>query len=91
MRIGLFIPCFIDPSFLKVGIAALELLKRLGHEVPYSRDQACCEQPMENSGSNAAGGAIEALFGRNLSGFDYVVAPSGDVRKDFDAIDRPQR
>ena len=39
MRIGLFIPCYIDAFFPEVGIATLELLERLGHEVVYPRDQ----------------------------------------------------
>ena len=30
MRIGLFIPCYIDLLFPEVGIATLELLERLG-------------------------------------------------------------
>ena len=30
MRIGLFIPCYIDAFFPEVGIATLELLERLG-------------------------------------------------------------
>ena len=39
MRIGLFIPCYIDAFFPEVGIATLELLERFGHEVTYPRDQ----------------------------------------------------
>ena len=35
MRIGLFVPCYIDAFFPEVGIATLELLERLGHEVVY--------------------------------------------------------
>ena len=90
MRIGLFIPCYIDAFFPKVGIATLELLERFGHEVDYPRDQTCCGQPMANSGFNAECAATEALFVRNFSGFDYVVSPSGScvhhVRDNFDAI-----
>ena len=77
MRIGLFIPCYIDAFFPKVGIATLELLERFGHEVDYPRDQTCCGQPMANSGFNAECADTEALFVRNFSGFDYVVSPSG--------------
>jgi L-lactate dehydrogenase complex protein LldG len=33
MRLGLFIPCYIDAFFPEVGVATLELLERLGHEV----------------------------------------------------------
>ena len=92
MRIGLFIPCYIDAFFPEVGIATLELLERFGHEVVYPRDQTCCGQPMANSGFNAECADTEALFVRNFSGFDYVVAPSGScvhhVRDNFDAIEQ---
>ena len=41
MRIGLFIPCYIDAFAPEVGIATLELLERFGHEIVYPRDQTC--------------------------------------------------
>src|SRR5712675_1535399 len=75
MRIGLFIPCYIDAFFPEVGIATLELLERFSHDVHYPRDQTCCGQPMANSGFNAECANTEALFVRNFSGFDYVVSP----------------
>jgi L-lactate dehydrogenase complex protein LldE len=92
MRIGLFIPCYIDAFFPEVGIATLELLERFGHDVEYPHDQTCCGQPMANSGFNAEAAGTEALFVRNFAGFDYVVAPSGScvhhVRDNFDAIEQ---
>ena len=92
MRIGLFIPCYIDAFFPEVGIATLELLERFGHVVAYPHDQTCCGQPMANSGFNAEAAGAEALFVCNFSGFDYVVAPSGNcvhhVRDNFDAIEQ---
>src|SRR5260370_34496457 len=81
MRIGLFVPCYIDAFFPAVGIATLELLERFGHEGVYPRDQTCCGQPMANSGVNAACADTEALFVRNFSDFDYVVAPSGSCSR----------
>jgi L-lactate dehydrogenase complex protein LldE len=92
MRIGLFIPCYIDAFFPGVGIATLELLERFGCEVVYPRDQTCCGQPMANSGFNDDCAATEALFVRNFTGFNYIVAPSGScvhhVRANFDAIEQ---
>src|SRR2546430_16439048 len=92
MRIGLFVPCYIDAFFPEVGIATLELLERLGHEVVYPRDQTCCGQPMANSGLNTDCADTESLFVRNFSRFDYVVAPSGScvhhLRDKFDAIEQ---
>ncbi len=81
MRVGLFVPCYIDAFFPEVGIATLELLDRLGCEVVYPVDQTCCGQPMANSGFNADCADTEALFVRNFSGFDYVVARPSRARQ----------
>ncbi len=59
--------------FPEVGIATLELLERLGHEVVYPRDQTCCGQPMADNGFNAEAADPEALFVHNFSGFDHIV------------------
>jgi L-lactate dehydrogenase complex protein LldE len=77
MRVGLFIPCFIDSFFPDVGIATLELLERFGCDVTYPLDQTCCGQPMGNSGCERDAAATEELFVRNFSDFDHIVAPSG--------------
>lgn len=76
MRIGLFIPCFIDLFYRDVGIATLELLERLGHAVDYPADQTCCGQPMGNAGFVAECRAVEALFVRNFDEYDAIVCPS---------------
>ena len=64
MRVGLFVPCYVDAFFPEVGIATLELLERLGCEVDYPLDQTCCGQPMANSGCNQDARATEALVKR---------------------------
>lgn len=90
MRVGLFVPCYVDAFEPEVGIATLELLERLGCTVEYPFDQTCCGQPMANTGCHAEAAATEALFVKNFSGFDYVVAPSGScvhhVREHLTAI-----
>ena len=92
MRIGLFIPCYVDAFHPEVGIATLELLERLGLEVEYPPDQTCCGQPMTNTGCHAESAATEALFVRNFAEYDYVVCPSGScahhVRCNLDAIEQ---
>jgi L-lactate dehydrogenase complex protein LldE len=94
MRIGLFVPCFIDAFFPEVGIATLELLERFGHEVVYPRDQTCCGQPLADNGFSAESADTEALFARNFSGFDYIVAPEGScvhhVRDNLAAIEQAE-
>jgi hypothetical protein len=39
MKIGLFIPCYIDLVYPEVGIATLELLERFGLDVDYPLTQ----------------------------------------------------
>jgi L-lactate dehydrogenase complex protein LldE len=77
MRVGLFIPCYVDQFYPQVGVATLQLLERLGCEVVYPPDQTCCGQPMANSGFEHLTAGCNDLFIRNFSEFDYIVSPSG--------------
>jgi Fe-S oxidoreductase len=74
MRIGLFIPCYIDAFFPEVGIATLELLERFGHDVDYPRDQTCCSQPARPDECCGFGGTF-SVFEEVVStkmGYDKV-------------------
>ena len=77
MRVGLFVPCYIDAFEPEIGVATLELLERLGCTVEYPYNQTCCGQPMTNTGCHREAIGAEELFVRNFSGYDYIVAPSG--------------
>ena len=77
MRVGLFIPCYIDQFYPQVGIATLELLEKLNVEVVYPQEQTCCGQPMANSGFEHLTRGCNDLFIKNFEAFDYIVAPSG--------------
>ena len=77
MRIGLFVPCYIDQFYPRVAIATLELLEKLGATVDYPPGQTCCGQPMANAGCKGDAMGAARLFVRNFSEYDYIVAPSG--------------
>lgn len=77
MKIGLFIPCYVDQFYPQAGIATLELLEKLGCEVGYPPDQTCCGQPMANAGFARWTGACDSHFLHNFEGYDYIVSPSG--------------
>jgi L-lactate dehydrogenase complex protein LldE len=77
MRIQLMITCLADVFRPAAGIATVEVLRRLGHEVVFPERQTCCGQPLYNSGfaemaRQQARHTIE-VFG----GDDPVVTPSG--------------
>ncbi|HEY2253143.1 MAG TPA: heterodisulfide reductase-related iron-sulfur binding cluster, partial [Planctomycetaceae bacterium] len=44
MRIGLFIPCYIDQFYPQVGMATVEVLERQGVEIDFPEAQTCCGQ-----------------------------------------------
>src|SRR5450432_573997 len=77
MKVGLFIPCYIDQFYPAVAMATLELLERLGCDVRFPLDQTCCGQPMANSGFAALSKGCDKNFVKNFSNVDYIVSPSG--------------
>ena len=94
MKVGLFIPCYINQLYPQVGIATLELLEKLGVEVVYPMGQTCCGQPLGNSGYEDDSKGICQLFVENFKEFDYIVGPSGScvyhVKKHFDILEQTE-
>jgi L-lactate dehydrogenase complex protein LldE len=77
MTIGLFIPCFINQFYPKVGIATLKLLRSFGYDVRYPIDQTCCGQSLANSGYQKNTKKIDKHFDRVFDTYDTIVAPAG--------------
>ena len=94
MKVGLFIPCYIDQFYPQVAIASLELLEKLGCQVAYPFRQTCCGQPMANTGCEQDAVATYHHFVELFHAFDYIVAPSGScvyhVRKHYDIIEQTE-
>ena len=77
MRVGLFIPCYVDQFYPQVAIATLKLLQHFGLEVDYPMQQTCCGQPMANGGFEHLTHSCNSNFIKSFSGYDYIVSPSG--------------
>lgn len=92
ITVGLFIPCYINQLYPKVGVATLELLEKLGVEVVYPTGQTCCGQPMANSGYEHESIGACNHFVENFKTFDYIVTPSGScayhVKNHYNIIDQ---
>lgn len=92
MRIGLFIPCYIDQFYPEVAHATVSLLKRHGAshaiELDFPREQTCCGQPMANTGCTEDTRPLAERFLNIFLPYDYVVCPSGSctamVRHHYD-------
>lgn len=76
MKIGLFIPCYVDALYPEVGQATYRLLQHIGLEVDYPERQTCCGQPMANAGFESMAQPLADKFDELFKGYDYVVAPS---------------
>ena len=91
MKVGLFVPCYIDQFYPHIAIATLQLLQKCGCEVIFPLNQTCCGQPMANSGFEKESKAAASLFVENFREFDYIVgaAPScvGYVREHYDILE----
>lgn len=106
MRIGLFIPCYIDQFYPRVGVATLRLLERYLDRLPdaegngsppqivFPREQTCCGQPMANAGCVADAAPVAERFLAAFSDCDYVVGPSGScvamIRKHYHGMVRDE-
>lgn len=76
MKIGLFIPCYVNAIYPEVGVASYKLLKHLGQDVDYPLDQTCCGQPMANAGFENKALPLALSFEKLFDKYDYIVAPS---------------
>jgi L-lactate dehydrogenase complex protein LldE len=76
MKIGLFIPCYVDALFPEAGVATYKLLTHLGVDVDYPLNQTCCGQPMANAGFESMAETLATKFDEQFAAYDYVVAPS---------------
>jgi L-lactate dehydrogenase complex protein LldE len=77
MKVGLFIPCYVEQCYPAVGMATVEVLERHGVEVEYPEDQTCCGQPMANAGCGDLARPLVERFLRIFSPYERVVCPSG--------------
>jgi L-lactate dehydrogenase complex protein LldE len=95
MRVGLFIPCYVDQFYPNAAIATLQLLEKFGVEVVFPPKQTCCGQPMANSGFSHLSGDCDELFVNNFSDYDYIVSPSGSctlhIKDHLHSVKKPEK
>jgi L-lactate dehydrogenase complex protein LldE len=78
MRVGLFIPCYIDQMYPQVGMATVQILERFPQiDLHYPLDQTCCGQPMANTGCFTQARPLAERFLELFAEYDHVVSPSG--------------
>jgi L-lactate dehydrogenase complex protein LldE len=76
-RVALFIPCFVDQLCPQVGVAMVRVLRRIGCEVYFPKEQTCCGQPAFNSGYWDEARRVARRFLKVFESAEVVVGPSG--------------
>src|SRR3954464_6865285 len=76
MRAALFITCFNDTLFPRVGRATVEVLERLGVAGDFPEDQSCCGQMHFNTGYQLEAVPLARRFVRAFAGAEAIVCPS---------------
>ncbi|GHT58171.1 glycolate oxidase [Bacteroidia bacterium] len=93
MKVGLFIPCYVNAIYPEVGVATYKLLCSLGIETDYPINQTCCGQPMANAGFERDTVSLAEHFDEIFAQYDYVVAPSAScvafVKENYPRLLKP--
>lgn len=77
MRVGLFIPCYVDQLRPEVGLAVVHLFDALGIDFEFPEAQACCGQPFMTAGERTDATRLARRHVDVFAGYDVVVTPSG--------------
>ena len=77
VKASLCVTCMIDTFYPQVGVATVNLLRRLGVEVSFPQGQTCCGQPAYNGGFHQEAKTVARRFLDLFQGEEYVVVPSG--------------
>lgn len=75
-RVSLFVTCIVDRVFPEIGLAAVDVLERLGYVVDFPREQICCGQPAFNTGYRKEAARVACHCLQVLRNAEYVVVPS---------------
>jgi L-lactate dehydrogenase complex protein LldE len=76
VRVGLFVPCYVDQLAPSVAEATLRVLERAGCDVEYDPDQTCCGQPFSNLGLAAEAARLARIHLERFARHDAIVCPS---------------
>ena len=90
MRVGLFVPCYVDQLAPGVAEAAVAVLERVGCRVDYDPDQTCCGQPFLNLGLADEAARLARAHLERFARYDTIVCPSAScvatVRRHYAGI-----
>lgn len=91
MKIGYFVPCYIDALSPQVAISTYNLLKRFDLDIHFIEQAACCALPLTDMGYSKKACRMEENLVPLLADYDAIVVPSGicteQIRNHFSDAD----
>lgn len=75
--VSVFVPCMVDLFLPEIGEASFLLLRRLGLNPIYHKEQTCCGQPVFNAGYKKKAKEAAKHFIEVFGDDEVVVCPSG--------------
>ncbi len=92
MKLGYFVPCYIDALAPHVAKSTYNLLQRFVPDVEFIEKATCCALPMTDMGYQDKACKLEEKLIPLLQDYDHIVMPSGictdQFRDHFDAIEQ---
>jgi L-lactate dehydrogenase complex protein LldE len=76
-RVSFFVTCIVDMIYPHSGMAAVEVLERIGCSVDFPMAQTCCGQLGFNGGYRAEARRVARQFLRAFADSELIVTPSG--------------
>ena len=88
--VSLFIPCIVDQWLPHIGLAAADLLERIGCRAFYRQEQTCCGQVLYNGGHVQEARKLARRFIEIFENDAVIVCPSAScvhmVRRHYPAL-----
>lgn len=94
MKIGFFVPCYIDAIYPQAAKSTYGLLQKLGMDVEFIERAACCALPELDMGYLDRSCTLEKGIAPLVANknYDYVVVPSGictdQLKSHFDQVEQ---
>lgn len=95
MKVGFFVPCYMDALAPQAAISSYNLLRRFPElDVEFIDSAVCCALPFTDMGYDRHACKIETRLVPLLRGYDAVVVPSGvctdQFRAHFDSVEQTE-
>lgn len=93
MKVGFFVPCYIDAIAPQAAISSYNLLRRFPQlDITFLNQATCCALPFTDMGYDKLACRLETKLAPMLEGYDAIVMPSGvcadQFRGHFDSIEQ---